>query len=755
MIQKHSGQLVFGLDIGTRSIVGTVGYMESEQFHIIAQVVKEHQSRSMLDGQIHDISAVGQTIADVKGELEEILSRPLKEVCIAAAGRVLRTVNVVAEQTLEEETTITQEMIYSLDLLGVENAYEKLSSENDSDMKFYCVGYTVVKYFLNGSPIGNLENHKARKISSEIIATFLPDEVVDGLYKAVEIAGLEVANLTLEPIAAIQVAIPVNFRMLNIALVDVGAGTSDICITRDGSIVAYGMIPTAGDKLTEALVQSLLIDFAQAEKVKLAASGKSGQITYKDIMGLTQKITPAEVMKILKPIVDQMAKEVADKMKQLNGDKSVSAVFVVGGGGKIPGYTDALAKELGIVKERVALRGEEVMGNIQFDYAGGKKDSLFVTPIGICLNFYDQKNNFIFVSFNSDRIKLYDNSHLLVVDAAMQAGFPNECLFPRRGDELHYTINGKPKVQRGKAGESAQITINGEPADINTSIAAGDRIIVKESTKGEPGSITIGELPEYDSTISVIVNDKKIFLPKFAQVNGTLQSAYYDVQDGDDIKMLNYYTVQQIIEFMDVILKEDMFIYVNNKRVGRDEKVYENFEVIWTMEEIKLSDYDYDAAITAEKYENLPDGEEGDVEKSRLPEEMKDMVTKPGPQIKWVKGPNGQLIPVAVTNDNEAVGAAENNSTGSVNIIHVVVNGQPVELNGKENYIFVDVFDSIEFDLTRPQGQMVATSINGYKAEYTQVISEGDVLEVKWVNHLNDMPPEKPVENSAVAAEEE
>ena len=56
--------------------------------------------------------------------------------------------------------------------------------------------------------------------------------------------------MTLEPIAAINVAIPENYRMLNIALVDVGAGTSDISITRDGSIIAYGMIPHAGDELT-------------------------------------------------------------------------------------------------------------------------------------------------------------------------------------------------------------------------------------------------------------------------------------------------------------------------------------------------------------------------------------------------------------------------------------------------------------------------------------------------------------------------
>ena len=68
-----------------------------------------------------------------------------------------------------------------------------------------------------------------------------------------------------------NVAIPEQYRLLNIALVDVGAGTSDICLTKDGSIVAYGMIPSAGDELTEIIAKEYLVDFASAEKIKLAA----------------------------------------------------------------------------------------------------------------------------------------------------------------------------------------------------------------------------------------------------------------------------------------------------------------------------------------------------------------------------------------------------------------------------------------------------------------------------------------------------
>ena len=67
-------KLIYGLDIGTRSIVGTVGYMEKDHFVVVAQKVREHETRAMLDGQIHDIGAVGEMIRDVTDELEKELA---------------------------------------------------------------------------------------------------------------------------------------------------------------------------------------------------------------------------------------------------------------------------------------------------------------------------------------------------------------------------------------------------------------------------------------------------------------------------------------------------------------------------------------------------------------------------------------------------------------------------------------------------------------------------------------------------------
>ena len=81
-VNKYPGQLVFGLDIGTRSIVGTVGYKIGEKFFVVAQRVKEHETRAMLDGQIHDISAVANTIEEALSHVYSINSEGRKKIVL-------------------------------------------------------------------------------------------------------------------------------------------------------------------------------------------------------------------------------------------------------------------------------------------------------------------------------------------------------------------------------------------------------------------------------------------------------------------------------------------------------------------------------------------------------------------------------------------------------------------------------------------------------------------------------------------------
>ncbi len=766
---KYPASLVFGLDIGTRSIVGTVGYKDGDCFYVVAQAVKEHETRAMLDGQIHDIAKVAGTIKEVKSILETKTKRKLKEVCIAAAGRVLRTEYAYVEKDFEVETVITDEHIYDLDGAGVEKAYAAFNKNLGPDEKFYCVGHSVIRYYMNGNVMTHLENHKAKQIGMDLIATFLPSDVVDGLYTAVEMADLTVANLTLEPIAAIEVAIPEKYRMLNIALVDVGAGTSDICITKDGSIAAYGMIPTAGDCLTEMIAQHCLVDFNVAEEIKRTIA-ENDVAEFEDIIGLPQTITKEEVLQVLEPEIDKMTAQVAECIMKLNGDKPVSAVFVVGGGGKIEGYTNHLAEKIGIQVQRVALRGEEVMQKIIFQDDSLKKDSLLVTPLGICLNFYEQNNNFIFVSFNDERMKLYDNGKLTIVDVVMQAGIPNEALFPRRGAGVNFTLNGKPKTIRGNQGEAAEFYLNGEPADLHSYIHANDIVRLLESTAGEDAVVELGSLAEMKESITVIVDKTPVQFPKFASVNGELRSPAYVVQEGDEIEMLNYYTVPQILEFMDIILDKSKCVNVNNKKADKRTKVYDNF----TFDIVKAATPKKkktaakskttakaagakDGAVNGEskssKAGNLRSGKTGAKKADAKTSDVKSNAIKDAENTAdvIVDDMSEYLADVEETMVNEEESMAAETSGASVKgdtntseeaeapapkpaavEMMVMVNGAPITLKGKSSYVFVEVFDYINFDLSHANGRSIVTQLNGRQAQYMESLTPGDVIEIYW-----------------------
>ena len=736
---------VFGLDIGTRNVVGTVGYQtDDKEFVVTAQYVREHETRAMLDGQIHDIGRVAKTIKEVKDELEKQTGQPLEEVCIAAAGRVLKTVTTHVEYEYAQESVVTGEDVHTLDLLGIEKAQEALKEVNDTSYKFYCVGYSTVKFFLNDDVFISLEGHKANKIGEDIIVTFLPEDVVDGLYAAVGQAGLSVANMTLEPIAAINVAIPENYRMLNIALVDVGAGTSDISITRDGSIIAYGMIPHAGDELTEVIVQHFLVDFNMAESIKLQST-TSDTVTYKDIMSIEHTIPAQDVWDVAAPVVDNIAQEVSAKIRELNGDKTVSACFVVGGGGKIHGFTEKLAEDLDLPEERVALRGEEVLGDVTFEQEDIKKDPLLVTPIGICLNYYEQRNNFIMVRFNGERIKLYDNNRLTIVDAALQAGFSNDELFPKRGTPINFTVNGVARLVRGEAGEGAVVTMNGKPASINTPLEPNSEIVIEPSTAGEAAEYKISQLDEYNhSVITFVINGRKVSCPRFVQVNGRLEPEDYSIRENDVIETRNYYTVRQIAQFMDLVIDTDQMIFVNNEEADLDTLVYENFSVEWKTDEYGVARIDNnnyndtqesdsdDASVLAEQDANST---ESDNTVTRTSEQMMNQVLDEL-HDDFAKEAEASAVPENELPKNELpkndIQEDIQEEDSSKNTVTVIVNGEPVELSGKDTYIFVDIFTHISFDLQAGKGRAIATVINGRDAQFSEELHEGDKIELYW-----------------------
>ena len=347
------------------------------------------------------------------------------------------------------------------------------------------------------------------------------------------------------------------------------------------------------------------------------------------------------------------------------------------------------------------------------------------------------------MEFNGERVKLYDNGKLSVTDAAMQMQFPNDQLFPRKGEALLFTINGKTRMVRGEQGEAAVIRVNGNEADMYTRVHNGDRIVVTPSTEGEPAVLEIGKLPELGDALRVYVNGRQISLPKTAEVNGHRENEFYRIRPNDDIRIQNSYTVKEIAEFLDVPLGED--IKVNDTAARLDTRVYEHFTVSWNMEK----------ALAQGTYADLPDA---DMEENAHREESahgevpvmqnaETMAREAGKKQETENAREGvSLIQKAETVAGEAgkdqetqTAAADRTDDVTTQLPHpltVIVNHSPITMRGKAQYVFVDVFDYIDFDLgtSASAGRSIVTNLNGRPAQYMEPLSEGDVIEIYWKN---------------------
>jgi cell division ATPase FtsA len=345
--------------------------------------------------------------------------------------------------------------------------------------------------------------------------------------------NLEVTSITLEPIAAINVAIPKDLRMLNLALVDIGAGTSDIAITRNGSVVAYGMVPLAGDEITEVISQAFLLDFNTAEKVKLSLSAKSPEVKFTDVMGMKHTVKKEEIRSIIEPAVSELAETISERILEFN-QKTTNAVFLVGGGSQIGGLTSKIAKKLLLPDERVAVRGRDIIQGISVK---GKKLSgpEAITPIGIAVTaIMQQGKDFFYVNVNNRRVRLFNSRKMKVADALVMVGIKPAELIGRKGKNLCFMLNGEKKTITGEMGTSAEIMVNGTEANLQTEINPGDNINFRHAVDGKDAVLTIKDIIEYYNLQDVNI-----------EVNGKIISSDYIICEDDKIA-IEYPVKQQI-----------------------------------------------------------------------------------------------------------------------------------------------------------------------------------------------------------------
>ena len=262
--------------------------------------------------------------------------------------------------------------------------------------------------------------------------------------------------------------------------------------------------------------------------------------------------------------------------------------------------------------------------------------------------------------------------------------------------------------------------MDGRVVSINTPLVPNSEITIEASTIGKEAVSTIEQLDEYtSSTITFQVNGINITCPKFVQVNESLEPSNYVIQEGDEIETRNFYTIGQLAEFMDVRIDEEAGIILNGKPADMGSLCYENFEIEWSASAYESGERHISYGQADHRFDAGPEEESSTEESTDSAAEVHE--------------------PAVETNTDSAAEAAadapvQKPTEPESKELHIIANNQEITLSGKEEYVFVDIFDYIDFDLgsSASAGRSIVTNLNGRPAQFMEPLKEGDVIEIYW-----------------------
>ncbi|SEU07630.1 cell division protein FtsA [Salinibacillus kushneri] len=715
------GEKIFAFDIGTRSVVGIILAKQNDDFEVIDLVTEEHQKRSMLDGQIHDIVAVSDVIKRVKERLEQKHGR-ISKVCVAAAGRALKTQQTEVSTDIRQHPIMSEDDVFRLELSAVQEAQFELARQEQAEKTthYYCVGYSVLHYQLDDDEIGSLVDQQGTTAKVKIIATFLPKVVVESLISALQRADLEMDALTLEPIAAINVLIPPSMRRLNVALVDVGAGTSDIAITNHGTVTAYGMVPIAGDEITDSISQAYLLDFPKAEDVKRDIT-KYKKAAVEDILGFDAEIHYEELVHEISGSIDYLAQSICEEIFTLN-QKAPQAVMLVGGGSLTPELTNRIAHYLKLPANRVAIRGTEAIQNLKMgqDFPVGPA---FVTPVGIAIAAKQAPIQYISVTVNGRPIRLFDLKELTIGDCLLAAGIKISKLYGKPGMAIMVTINGRSLSIPGTLGKPPLIRLNGEYATLNTPIQHGDELIVQAGEEGKSPDVTVKDVVEGHEAKTIYFQEHPYTMKAEVTLNDKLVDQYDKIRDGDRIDIHTVKTIEEFLKRINeggylqklkpftVQINGQLYttqqqvctLYMNNQSATLDSYLHHRDQLtIELKEEMNLEEFLEHAGLTL--YEQMPvtfDSKEIQLQK---------------PKRLFYK--NGKKL-----TENSLISYGDRLTMKEYD---------------SEPFIFQDIFRYIDIDISSAKGKQFKLYKNQQEATFIDPLSPHDCVEIRWIQIQSD-----------------
>lgn len=454
---------MIALDLGTRSI----DCVEFDGRAILHVAVREHKGRAMTEGGVYDLDAAAEGVREVRTELGLPVGTPA---AVAVAGGRLRTLKHAVALSGPGPWNET-------DLAEAEKTLLDKSPRGKEPQVL--LGVTRSNCRRDGRPVRALVGMEGDAASYDCLATFLPMEHVRSKISAIELGGFAPTLITAEPLAIAAALFSGELPPALFAIIDIGAGTSDIALVSPNGLAGVMSVPSAGDAITDAIASAMGLSYADADALK-----RSSGHTVTDLWGSKQSFDAESIRRSAEAGVDSLVSAIAKAAKKLLADagEPLAGAVLVGGGSLWPDLPARLATALALPQDRVRVRAAETLAGIE-DRSGLCRGASLVTVAGIVLSAP--------TAFRVHRFSLNGRRHLTLEHPRADASFTvAQALVAAGEDPLDYFgapgaahVDGD-RIIGGEPGGDPVVTIDGRASSLDTAIAASASITISQGAKG-------------------------------------------------------------------------------------------------------------------------------------------------------------------------------------------------------------------------------------------------------------------------------
>lgn len=270
------------------------------------------------------------------------------------------------------------------------------------------------------------------------------------------------------------------------------------------------MATVAGDEITETIMKEYLVDFDTAEKIK-AQIDTEEVLTFNNILGIEQKLSKETIFESIQHTSDQLCKEIAEKIIEINGT-APSALFLAGGGSKLAGLKEGLTAALEMDANRVAVAGNYFQASA-YSEEYDLNNPVYTTPLGIVISSgLNLINDSFRVVLNNKPAKLFRSGSFTALNLLMMNGYQFRDILGRSGANLSVTVNGERKIFYGTAAQPASLLINKKEGKLSDVIHAGDVIDFLPAIHGMPAKAFLEDIEGASSALELTLNGKRASL---------------------------------------------------------------------------------------------------------------------------------------------------------------------------------------------------------------------------------------------------